>query len=135
METPIILRKFTSSSGLSLLEVLVSMIILAMGVAGLAPMLALSIDSNQISKQHLAASKLAIDALETYEEGAVPIPAAPHTGVESAIDGMYDRYTSVNDHASDATVPAGYSRVDIVVQWLDDDGKTKSVHQSALLQN
>ena len=53
--------------GLSLLEVLISMIVLAVGILGLAPMIVLSIEGNDISRDFSLASELAKKQLEEYQ--------------------------------------------------------------------
>ena len=52
-------RNNTNQRGVTLLEVLISMLILTFGILGLAPMLVLSVESNSISRDFSLAAQLA----------------------------------------------------------------------------
>ena len=60
-------RHLSGDRGLSLLEVLISMLVLSIGILGLAPMIVLSIEGNTISRDYSIASELAKEQLEYYE--------------------------------------------------------------------
>ena len=63
-------------SGVSLLEVLVSLLILGFGLLGLAPMIVMSIEGNVISRDHSDVSRLAKEKIEYYE-GLDSLPSMP----------------------------------------------------------
>lgn len=122
-----------NQNGLSLLETLISMIILAIGILGLAPMVILSIDGNNISQDVLAVTTLAKEKLEMYE-GLEIMPATPYTVTEYGLSGMYDVTTTIRDNASDSTVPAGNYQVDIYIAWTDKGGMPRSTSYSTLIR-
>lgn len=121
-----------NDKGLSLLEVLVAMIILAMGVLGLAPMVVMSIEGNNISRDVLVVSSLAAEKLEYYESLEV-LPAVPYKEVEEGLEGAYTRTTSIQDNTTDVTIPAGVCQVDVTITWTDKTGVYRSTTYSTLL--
>ncbi|MCH7689681.1 MAG: prepilin-type N-terminal cleavage/methylation domain-containing protein [candidate division Zixibacteria bacterium] len=121
-----------NQNGLSLLETLISMVILAIGILGLAPMVVLSIDGNNISQDILAVTTLAKEKMELYE-GINVMPATPYTQTEYGLSGMYDVTTTIRDNASDSTVPVGIYQVDIYISWTDKGGMPRSTSYSTLV--
>ncbi len=123
-----------NQNGLSLLEVLISMIILGVGILGLAPMIVLSIEGNNISQDVLSVSTIAKDRLERYE-GATAFPAVPYTNVEYNIDGTYDVTTTLLDNASDSTIPLGNYQVNIYITWTDKSGVPRNTTYTTLVND
>lgn len=121
-----------NQKGLSLLETLISMVILAIGILGLAPMIVLSIDGNNISQDILAVTTLAKERLEMYE-GLDVMPATPYQNTEYGLSNMYDVTTTIRDNASDSTVPVGIYQVDIYIAWTDKGGMPRSTSYSTLI--
>ena len=120
------LCKFSCNKGVSLLEVLVSMIILVFGVLGLAPMLVLSIEGNVISQDNSMVASLLKDKVEYYEN-LDSLPALPFSETEEGIDDMYTRATSIRDSTTDASIPYGVCQVDVKVTWVDH----QNVHRAS----
>ena len=56
-----------NQNGLSLLEVLISMLLLALGLLTLAPMVVISIEGNNISRDVLTVSEMAKEKSTTKE--------------------------------------------------------------------
>ena len=121
-----------NDKGLSLLEVLVAMIILAMGVLGLAPMVVMSIEGNNISRDVLVVSSLAAEKLEYYESLDV-LPEVPYTETETDLEGNYTRNTSIQDNTTDAAIPEGVCQIDVTITWTDKTGVDRSTTYSTLL--
>ena len=65
-----------NEKGVSLLEVLVSLLIIGFGLLALAPMIVMSIEGNIISRDHSDTSRLAREKIEYYE-GLDALPAMP----------------------------------------------------------
>lgn len=118
--------------GISLLEVMVAMIVLAIGILGLAPLVTLSIDGNIISSDIIKASNLAKEKLEYYE-ALDTLPAVPYTETETGLDGGYDRTILIRDNATDSLIPPGLQQIDIVISWTDKAGMHRSTSYTSLL--
>ncbi|KAA3634263.1 MAG: prepilin-type N-terminal cleavage/methylation domain-containing protein [Calditrichaeota bacterium] len=119
--------------GLTLIEVLVSMIILSIGILGLAPMVALSVDGNNISQDMMTVSTLAKDKVEYYQNLSV-LPAMPYKEVETDLEGMYNRYTTIYDNTSDTTLDANLCQLNVVVAWTDKTGQIRSTSYSTYIE-
>ena len=125
--------RLKSKSGVSLLEVLVSMLILGFGILGLAPMVILSIDANSTSRDFSMAGELAKERLEFYE-GLDSIPATPFTQQEDSLFGVFTRQTFIIDSASDSLIPGNLCKVDVVISWKDQVGVNRSTKMSTLVR-
>lgn len=119
-------RKILSNSdGVSLLEVLIGMIILAVGLMGLAPMVVVSIEGNVISRDNSIAANLLKQKVE-YFEGLHTMPTVPYREVESGLETIYTRTTSIQDATVDALIPNGVYKIDVVVSWTDNQNVQRS---------
>ena len=119
-------RKIISNDdGLSLLEVMIGMIILAVGLMGLAPMVVVSIEGNVISRDNTAAANLLKQKIE-YFEGLASMPAVPYREVESGLQNIYTRTTQINDHSVDSLIPDGVYKIDVTVSWTDNQNVQRS---------
>jgi type IV pilus modification protein PilV len=123
--------KARSQAGISLLEVLISMIILAVGILGLAPLLVLSIDVNTTSKEFSIATQLAKEKLEFYEAEPT-ITGVPKTETESDLQGRFSRVTVITDHATDSLVPENRYKVVVDVSW-NSEGQAHSTGMATLI--
>ena len=107
-------------SGLTLLEALISMVILAVGVLGLAPVLVTAVRGNAGSRDNTVAVNLARERIELYER-MDPLPALPFISSETGLgaNGAFTRATSIVGNASDTTVPIGSCQIEVTVTWQD----------------
>lgn len=121
-----------NQKGLSLLEVLVSMLLLALGLLTLAPMVVISIEGNNISRDVMAVSEMAKEKIEYYK-GLDPLPTLPFVENETNIYGGYDRSTSLLDNSSDGTIPVGLCKVLISITWTDKSGVARSTNYSTYI--
>ena len=111
--------------GLSILEVLVAMVILAVGILGLAPMLVTSMQGNQFSRETTDVAYIAQDRIEQFKNLATITPI-PFNETTTGINGKYTRTANVADNGVDASVPVGVYRINVTVSWNDDRGSAHS---------
>lgn len=121
-----------NSNGVSLLEVLVAMVLLSVGLLGLAPMLVMSIEANSMSKDALEVSSLAKDKLELYENASA-LPALPYKETEVNLDNDCTRLTEIWDNTTDSLIPDGLCCVRITMSWQDNVGASRSAQYSTYL--
>jgi type IV pilus assembly protein PilV len=121
-----LIQSFRNEKGITLLEVLVAMIILAFGVLGLAPMIVISMYGNSYSNQVTVANAIAQDRLEEIKSwpGVNPIP---YSETVNDIHGTFTRQTLVNDATTDASIPNGVYRIEVTVNWTDPKQLSRSV--------
>ena len=112
-------RTLRSDNGFTLIEVMVSMIILSIGVLGLAPLMAVSVTGNSFSNEATRANVLAQDRIEQLKNMA--FGAMPYADSTSS-DPYYGCTADVDDAASDATVPPGVYRIKVKITWTDKSG-------------
>ena len=113
--------------GLSLLEVLVAMLILAFGILGLAPMLVSTIFSNSYSGDVTKANVIAQDKIE-FMQSLVAFNPLPWTEVTNNLNGLFTRSTRVDVDSTDGSVPSGVYRIRVTVSWTDKAGKARSIN-------
>jgi type IV pilus assembly protein PilV len=115
-----------NEKGFTLLEVLISMLVLAVGLLGLAPLMILSVETNTMSQEASMASNLAKVKIEIYQNSD-NIPALPYEEVEEDIFGGYSRKTAIIDNATDSLIPEGLCHIQVAIGWTDNSG----VHRSS----
>jgi Tfp pilus assembly protein PilV len=115
-----------NAKGISLLEVLVAMVILAFGVLGLAPMIVISMYGNSYSNQVSVADAIAQDRLEEIKTWT-EINPVPYCQTLNDINGTFTRETLVGDATSDASIPNGVYRIQVNVTWTDQKQLPRSV--------
>ena len=113
-------KTIRTESGFTLIEVMVSMIILSIGVLGLAPLMAVSVTGNSFSNEATRANVIAQDQIEELKN-VVAFGAMPYLD-SASVDGQYSYSARVDDSGSDGTVPAGVFKIFIRVNWTDQAG-------------
>ncbi len=120
------LKRLKNKTGLSLLEVLVAMLILAFGILGLAPMIVTAMFSNSYSNDVTRANVIAQDKIE-FMQSLVSFNPLPWTEVTDNLNGLFTRSTRVDIDSTDASVPSGVYRIKVTVSWTDKAAKNRSV--------
>jgi type IV pilus assembly protein PilV len=115
-----------NEKGFTLIEVMISMVILAIGILGLAPLMVLSIYSNTYSQDLTRATAVAQDRIEQLKS-APNFAVVPYTETTNNVDGTYNRTILVDDASTDGAVPAGVYRIKVTIAWTDDKGMARSV--------
>lgn len=115
-----------SQKGLSLIEVLISMLILSIGVLGLAPLLALAIYGNSYSNEVTNVNLAAQERIEWYKNAPVP-EQLPFVEDLQGVAGNLSLTTRIDDNISDNSVPTGLYQIKVTVSWTDKEQKTRSM--------
>lgn len=116
-----------SGRGITLLEVMVSMVILAFGILGLAPLIVISMFGNSYSNEVTTANAIAQERIEQLKE-VDTFASLPLQETTSGLHGKFTRATTVDDNTTDASVPAGVYRIKVDVNWSDQKGLSRSVN-------
>lgn len=112
-------------SGFSLLELMIVLVILAVGLLGVAALQMRSIQGNSFAMRNSEAVSLTEDRIETYKNTAyADIPEGNFTETGLGSNGLFARKTTVQKD-----IPMNNTKTIIVeVSWKD------SVHHSCLFQ-
>ena len=125
-------KSTSNENGISLLEVLVSLVILGFGLLALGPMIVMSIEGNIISRDHSETSRLAREKIEFYE-GLDTMPAVPFIQQEDSVNNIYSRITSIRDNTSDATIPGDLYQIDVQLLWQDNHNVNRDIMYSTYI--
>jgi Tfp pilus assembly protein PilV len=103
------------------------MIILAVGILGLAPMLVTSMHGNQFSREISEAAFWAQDRIEQLKNQTVITPI-PLNETTTNLSNAYTRTLVVEDQTIDNTIPAGVYRITVTMSWTDKKGKSHTAN-------
>lgn len=106
--------------GFTLIEVMISIIILSIGVLGLAPLMAVSITGNSFSNEATRANVIAQDRIEQLKNTAI-FASMPFVD-STTVDAQFGCVAQVDDATSDVTVPAGVYKIQVEIAWTDQAG-------------
>jgi type II secretory pathway pseudopilin PulG len=115
-----------NQKGITLLEVMISMLILAFGVLGLAPMLVVSMFGNSYSNQVTVADAIAMDRFEEIKTW-YHISPLPFSETVNNVQRIFTRETQIDDSTTDGSIPPGVYRIQITVSWTDQEQVPRSV--------
>ena len=106
---------FFGQRGISLLEVMISMIILSLGILAMAPLMVVSINSNADSRDRSIATQLAKERLEDLES-ANSLHGLPTIATEEGLRTKFSRITTILDCSADTLIPDNRFKVAVVVR-------------------
>lgn len=118
-------RKMKNQKGFTLIEVMISMLVLAIGLLGLAPMMVTSMYGNAFSEDVTAAAFLAQDSIERLKNQSIISPI-PYTQYDNGLFNVYNRTVQVDDSVSDGTVPPNVYRIRVTINWTDKKGLSRT---------
>ena len=134
------MQYWSREKGITLIEVMIGMLIMTLGLLGVAPLVVLSIEANSISKDVTIASNLARDQI-VYLEGLDSIPVSRYSHYEADVVTVihdskgnvlstttntgYNRTTLIQKQASDSLIPAGLMKVFVSIDWVDKVGVSR----------
>lgn len=122
------IKRFLQSKngGITILEVMVSMVILAFGILALAPLIVISMYGNSYSNELTVANAIAqeqIEQLKSLDE----ISPLPWHSVNTNLYGGFTRETWINDSAIDSLIPPGVYKIKVEVSWVDQKNLNRQV--------
>jgi type IV pilus assembly protein PilV len=131
-----ILKKATR--GLTLLEVLVAMVLLAFGLLGLAPLMVTTMTANDRGREMTEATVHCTDRLEALKNAATPglliLVGSPlvDTVYAQGAGGVrtYVMQTVVDTSTASNGVPSGMIRITVTTEWSDERGVDHDVSVS-----
>lgn len=137
------MKTIKQQNGFSLLEVLIAMVILAIGLLAVAQMQIAAIRSNVFGSGMNAASSLASNTIEwliglPYGDAALTTYNTPPTGSLSATGGIQDNLSGVEGGVNNEdynrvywvqndTPRTGMKKITVRVVWTDANNKTRGV--------
>jgi Tfp pilus assembly protein PilV len=110
-----------------MLEVMVAILVLSIGILGLAPLFVVSMYGNSFSNEMTRANLLATEQIETLK-GFSSFSPMPYTRTETGLEGVFTRQTRVDDSSTDVSVPVGVYALQITVSWIDQSGVARAVN-------
>lgn len=125
-------RKKTTEQGFTLIEVMISMVVLAIGLLAVAGMQVISIKSNTENRDITEASTLAMDKLEFLKVLPVDdirLNAGDHTETENPVGGKYAVTWNVTDSEDTKSIS-------VLVDWSSGHKqKAKQVELPTMIRN
>ncbi len=115
-----LLSKIRNEKGVGLPEVLVSMVLMSVGLLGMALMIGTSIQSNVTARDNSVVATLIKTQIERYE-ALDSLPAMPWTGQEADLEGCYYRTTNLIDSTTDSSIPSELCQLSVSVSWEGQD--------------
>ena len=122
------MQKVTKNrKGFTILEVMVAILVLSIGILGLAPLFVVSMYGNSFSNEMTRANLLATDKIETLK-GFSSFSPMPYTQTETGLEGIFTRQTRVDDSTTNGSVPVGVYAIQITVSWIDQSGVARAIN-------
>jgi Tfp pilus assembly protein PilV len=125
-------KLLSNHKGISLLEVLIGMGIIAVGLLGFAPLIVLSVEGNVIARENSDAANLLKEKVEFYES-LTSMPTVPFTEAETDLQGGFTRTTRIDDNSTDSLVPDGLYQINVQVAWVDHQNVQRASSYSTFL--
>jgi Tfp pilus assembly protein PilV len=109
-----------------MIEVLIAMLVVAIGVLALAPMMVLSITGTQFSNDVTVLASAAQRSIESQISKGT-FTAMPYVETQVSDNGRYTITTEVLDNTVDASVPGRVYEINVTVAWVDDADLKRSM--------
>jgi len=124
--TGIFKKALKDQAGITLIEVLAAMVILAVGILAMAPMMVVSINGSTFSRE---VNDIASAAQLSMEEkiGQNTFASMPYVECDSLREGKYEVLTVVTDNSVDPSVPGNVYEINVTVNWKDDAAVDRSM--------
>lgn len=121
--------KIRNEKGVTLLEIMISMLILTIGILGLAPLIGVAIFNNSYANDVTVANALAQKEIESLML-KTDYGTLPYINEKDSVSGVYSVKQRVDDNSITATVPPGLYRLNVNITWTDQSNKSRNVDYS-----
>jgi len=121
--------KARCQKGVTMLEVMVSILILTIGVLGLAPLIGIAVHNNSYANELTIANNLAQKELESLMAQQT-YGALPFLQTKDSVSGTFQVNRRVDDNTVLASVPPGVYKLSVNIQWTDGKQKKRSIDYS-----
>ena len=119
--------KIADSAGIILIRLMAPVMILMVGVIGLAPLMVVKIDSNSLADELTEATDLAQNRIEELRYNR-SYSKLPYFKYETKVREKYYITSKVDDGDSDPTLPDSLYRICVNVGWTDHKNLSRSVN-------
>jgi prepilin-type N-terminal cleavage/methylation domain-containing protein len=119
-------RLARKEEGLTLIEVLAAMIILALGILALAPLMTLSVTGNRFASEVTAVAARAQEDMEQRLRRGL-FGTLPYEDSASFSNNKFVTKSLVRDETVDASIPSRLYQIDVTVTWEDDVGVPRTM--------
>ena len=125
--------KLLRKPSFSLLEIVISSVIIVAGLFGMAPLLGIQILGSELSGEMRQANEMAQTELENLMQ-LNGWSELPYSSVSDSVSGIYLISRRIDDSASDPIIPTGQIRYSVSLSWSDqqrvDHDIIYTVHRS-----
>jgi len=121
--------KVRCEKGVTVLEVMVSILILTIGALGLAPLIGTTVNNNPYASDLTIADTIAQQELESLIAQKT-YGALPMMDTRDLVSGSYQVNRRVEDNTALASVPPGVYKLSVNIKWVDSKQKIRSIDYS-----
>ncbi|MFQ5453087.1 MAG: prepilin-type N-terminal cleavage/methylation domain-containing protein [Candidatus Zixiibacteriota bacterium] len=123
--------KINRQSGFTLLEVMIGMIILALGILGLASLIGIAIYGNSYSNDLTTANAIAQREVEKLVSLS-DYGNLPYTSTSDSLEGFFNVSRIVEDNTTDGAIPLGVYKIRVSISWMDNQNVDRNIYYSTL---
>lgn len=121
--------KARCQKGVTMLEVMISILILTIGILGLAPLIGIAVHNNSFANDLTVANALAQKEIESLV-AQQSYGALPMIQTSDSVSGVYQVNRRVDDNSVLASVPIGVYKLSVNIKWTDQKQKQRSIDYS-----
>ncbi len=122
-------QKAHCQKGVTMLEVMISILILTIGILGLAPLIGIAVHNNSYANELTVANALAQKEIESLV--AQPnYGSLPMTDTRDSVSGVFRVSRRVDDNSVLGSIPSGIYKLSVKIEWVDAKQKSRSLDYS-----
>ncbi|MFQ5498784.1 MAG: prepilin-type N-terminal cleavage/methylation domain-containing protein [Candidatus Zixiibacteriota bacterium] len=125
------MKKVRAQDGFTLLEVMIAMLVLSIGILGLAPLIGFAIYGNTMASDMTGANALAQQEIEALVNQA-SYANMPYISTTDSVDNLFNVYRYVEDNSVNGILPSGIFKISVTVSWIDQQNQNRSIYYSTM---